>query len=150
MFRKLKSATGIELLDKEILASGEWIDDLRKRLGWHDTSTVYLALKAAFHAIRDSLPAGEAVFLGGSLPLLIRGAYFEGWHIRDEPLPLQDREAFFERIRDGVNRALGVDAEEVARATFALLDARLPSAELEDVKAATPPSLHFLWPAGAR
>ena len=110
---------------------------------------VYLALKAALHALRDSLPPDEAVFLGMSLPLLLRGAYFEGWHMRDEPLPLPDREAFFERIRDGVNRSLGADAEQVARATFELLDARLPSSELEDVKAVTPPSLHFLWPASA-
>ncbi len=150
MFRKLTSATGIQLLDKEILASGEWIDDLRKRLGWQDRGMVYLALKAALHALRDGLPREEAVLLGASLPLLLRGAYFEGWHMRDEPLPLQDREAFFERIRDGVNRSLGVDAEQVARGMFELLDARLPPTELEDVKAATPSSLHFLWPAGAR
>lgn len=149
MFRKPTSATGIELLDKEILASGEWIDDLRKRLGWHDKSMVYLALKAALHALRDGLPPDEAVFLGTSLPLLLRGAYFEGWHMRDKPLPLPDREAFFERIRDGVNRTVGADAEEVARATFELLDARLPPSELEDVKAVTPPALHFLWPVGA-
>jgi uncharacterized protein (DUF2267 family) len=40
-------------------------------------------------------------------------------------------------------------AEQVARATFELLDARLPASELEDLKAVTPPGLHFLWPAGA-
>jgi len=149
MAHKPMSFTGIVPVDEEISASEEWIDDLRQRLGWDDKGTVYLALKAALHALRDSLPADEAAFLGVSLPLLIRGTYFEGWHIREQPLPLRDREAFFERIRDGVNRALGVDAEDVARATFALLAARVSPSELEDVKAATPFSLHFLWPAGA-
>jgi uncharacterized protein (DUF2267 family) len=39
-----------------------------------------------------------------------------------------------------------VDAEQVARATLALLAARLPPAEVEDAKAATPKVLHNLWP----
>jgi uncharacterized protein (DUF2267 family) len=69
--------------------------------------------------------------------------------MREEPLPSHDREAFLERIRDGVSRSLGVDAEQVARATLALLDDRVSPADIEDVKAATPPDLHFLWPAGA-
>jgi uncharacterized protein (DUF2267 family) len=142
-------ATGIGPIDREISTSCEWIDDFQKRLDWRDRTVVYLALKAAFHALRDALPPEEAVFLGASLPLLLRGAYFEGWHMRDGLSPLQDREALLERIRDGVNRALGVDAEQAARTMFELLDARLPPAELEDVKAATPSGLHFLWPAGA-
>lgn len=146
MFGKLKSSTGIEALDQEIQGSGEWIDSLRKSLDWQDKSLAYLALKAALHALRDALPPDEAVFLGATLPLILRGAFFEGWHMRGKPLPLLEREAFFERIRDGVNRNLGVDAEAVARATFELLDARLPPAELEAVKAVTPPGLHFLWP----
>jgi uncharacterized protein (DUF2267 family) len=52
-----------------------------------------------------------------------------------------------DRIHDGVHRDPGVDTEEVARAVFALLAARMPSAELEDAKAATPKPLHNLWPS---
>jgi hypothetical protein len=36
--------------------------------------------------------------------------------------------------------------DKVARAVFALLAARMPLAELEDTKAATPKTLHNLWP----
>src|SRR3974377_1490064 len=55
--------------------------------------------------------------------------------------------AFLERIRDGVHRDPGIDAEEVARAVFAMLAACLPEAELEGAKAVTPKSLHNLWPS---
>jgi hypothetical protein len=48
---------------------------------------------------------------------------------------------------DGLHRDPGVDAEQVARAMFALLAARLPTAEVEDAKAATPRELHNLWPS---
>jgi len=140
-------ATGINTFDEAIQATVDWVDDLQTRLGWHDRNMTYEAMKATLHGLRDALPADEAVFLGGCLPLLLRGVYYEGWHLRDKPLPMPDRDAFVERIRDGVNRALGVDAEEVAGRVFELVAARLPPEELEDVKAVTPASLHFLWPA---
>jgi len=140
-------AIGIEELDRAIPAALDWVADLQTRLGWHDRAMTYAAMKATLHGLRDALPADEAVFLGSCLPILLRGAYYEGWHLRSQPGSLAyDRESLFERIRDGVGRALGVDAEEVARRVFEVIADRVPSGELEDVKAVTPPSLHFLWP----
>jgi uncharacterized protein (DUF2267 family) len=52
-----------------------------------------------------------------------------------------------ERIRDSLHHDAAVDAEQVARAVLALLAARMPAAELEEAKAATPKPLHNLWPA---
>jgi uncharacterized protein (DUF2267 family) len=72
------------------------------------------------HALRDCLSRDEAVYVGTHLPALLRGLYY------DDP---------------------AVDAEQVARAVFALLAAHMPPAELEDAKAATPKPLHNLWPS---
>jgi uncharacterized protein (DUF2267 family) len=141
-------ATDIDEFDQTIPATLDWIDDLQGRLGWHDRSMTYGAMKATLHALRDALPADEAVFLGGCLPTLLRGVYYEGWHLKSQPPPAAaDQEVLFERIRGGVGGALGVDAEEVAARVLELLAARLPSEELEDVKAVTPAPLRFLWPA---
>jgi len=141
-------ATGIGPLDEAIPVAVAWTEDLKTRLGWHDTTLVFLALRAALHAFRDSLPASEAVFLGGALPLILRGAFYEGWHLRDEPLSVPDRLSFIERVHDGLDRRLGVDPEEVAVKLFALLAARLAPDEIEDLKAVTPAALHYLWPGG--
>ena len=92
------------------------------------------------------LARDEAVYVGAQLPPLLRGLYYEGWHPGTRGAA-RSRAAFLERIHDGVNRDPGVDAEEVARAVFALLAARLPAAEVEDAKAATPRLLHNLWPS---
>jgi len=54
---------------------------------------------------------------------------------------------FLQRIHDSVHYDPGIDVEEAARAVFAALAARLPAAELEDAKAATPRPLHGLWPS---
>ena len=137
--------TSILDLSSAAQATEAWVDDLMRCLGWHDRQRTYLALLATLHALRDCLGRDEAVFVGAQLPPLLRGLYYEGWHPRTRSAA--SRTAFLERILDGVHRDVAVDAEQVARAVMALLATRLPAAELEDAKAATPPALHNLWPS---
>lgn len=136
----------IQELRIALKATNNWIDDLLRRLGWHDQERVFRALLATFHALRDSLTRDEAVYIGAQLPPLLRGLYYEGWHPGARGAA-RSRTAFLERIHDGVHRDPGVDPEEVARAVFAMLAARLPAAEVEDAKAAAPKWLHNLWPS---
>lgn len=133
-------------LNTAVHAAEEWIDDLMRRLGWQNRERVYLALLATLHALRDSFGRDEAVYIGAQLPTLLRGLYYEGWHPSARP-PTTSRSAFLERIHDGVHRDPGVDTEQVARTVLALLASRLPTAEVEDAKAATPHALHNLWPS---
>lgn len=137
--------TGIREFDGAVHAAKEWIDDLTQRLGWHDREKVYLAFVATLHALRDSLPVHEAVFLGDYLTVLLRGLYYEGWRLTKYST-FKSRDAFLERIRDGVHRDPGIDAEQVAKTVLALLAERLPATELEDVKAVTPKALRGFWP----
>jgi uncharacterized protein (DUF2267 family) len=138
--------TTISDLNAAVAAAQDWIDDLMRRLGWQDRERGYRALLATLHALRNCLARDEAVFIGAQLPTLLRGLYYDGWHPSARPTT-KSRNAFLERIHDGVHRDPGIDAEQVARAVFALLAARLPAAEIEDAKAATPSVLHNLWPS---
>jgi len=136
----------LEELRIAVNATEEWIDDLLRRLGWTDRERVYLVLLASLHALRDAVARDEAVYIGAQLPPLLRGLYYEGWHPSARSIA-RSRAAFLERVHDGVHRDPGIDAEEVARAVFALLAARLPAAEVEAARAATPKQLHNLWPS---
>ena len=138
--------TTISDLNAAVPAAEDWINDLMRRLGWQDRERVYLALLATLHALRDCLARDEAIYIGAQLPTLLRGLYYEGWHPSARPAT-RSRGAFLERVHDGVHRDPGVDTEQVARGVFALLEARLPAAEIEDAKVATPSVLHNLWPS---
>jgi len=140
------SMTIAQDFDAAVRGTEDWIEDLKQRLDWHDRERVYLALLTALHALRDCLGRDEAVHVGAHLPTLLRGLYYEGWHTSQKKTSAS-RPAFLLRIHDGVHRDPAVDPEQVARAALALLAARLPAAELEDAKAATPPALHNLWPS---
>ena len=139
--------TALPQLDLAAQSAAQWVDDLDRRLGWLDRDKVYLALVATLHALRDSLPPQEAVFLAQCLTPLVRGLYYEGWRMSRPSRPAKTRDAFLERIRDGVHHDAGIDADEVGRAVLALVAAHMPAAEFENVKAATPKEMRAFWPA---
>lgn len=143
-----RAATMSELqeLTTAVKTTQEWVDDLLQRLGWHDRERTYRVLLAALHALRDCLGRDEAVYVGEQLPPLLRGLYYQGWH-PGAPGASRSRGEFLARIHDGAHRDPAVDPEAVARAVLAVLAARLPAAEVENAKAATPPPLHNLWPS---
>jgi uncharacterized protein (DUF2267 family) len=128
-----------------VKATDEWLDELMRDLAWHDRQRSWSALLSVLHALRDGLGREEAFYLGAQLPVLLRGFYYEGWHPRIHRTV--SRDAFLERIRDGLHHDVAVDAERVARVVMTQLAGRMPSAELESVKAATPSAIHGLWPA---
>ena len=70
--------TGIAGVDSSIQKTTEWLRDVKAELGWDDEARAYQALRGTLHALRDRLPAGEAVHLAAEMPMLIRGLYFEG------------------------------------------------------------------------
>lgn len=131
-------------LSAHLKATEGWLDDLMRNLAWHDRRRTWSGLVATLHALRDCLGRDQAVYLGAQLPLLLRGFYYEGWHPHAHRTT--SRDAFLERIRDALKHDVAVDAEQVARAVMALLARRLPAAELEGTKAATPAAIHGLWP----
>jgi uncharacterized protein (DUF2267 family) len=138
--------SGIAEFDSAAQASEVWLEDLKGRLGWEHSDRVYLALLATLHALRDHLPIDEAVRLGAGLPPLLRGFYYEGWHPRGRSAAQAGREAFLTRIHEGVHRDPGIDTEAVAQTVLSLLAERLPAAEVEEIRAASPASVHGLWP----
>lgn len=63
----------------------------------------FVVLRATMKAIRDRIEPGEALHLGGQLPALLRGYYFEGFdmaNIRKPKSMCKGLNEFYGEIRD--------------------------------------------------
>jgi uncharacterized protein (DUF2267 family) len=142
------SKTGLTIFDETLHVSNVWLKELMGQLDWDDKSRAYRALRAVLHALRDRLTAHEAVHLGAQLPMLIRGIYYENWHMKDVVSTERTKSAFLGHIAAEL-RDPHVDAEQSARQVFILLAHKVSPGEIDDVKKMLPPEIRALWPSAA-
>ena len=88
------SFTGLPIFDETVQLSNLWLNDLMDELSWKDKKRAYRILRATLHALRDRLTPHEAVHLGAQLPMLIRGLYYENWHMKDAAPPEHTKQTF--------------------------------------------------------
>jgi len=76
--------------------------------------------RAVLHALRDRIPADEAVHLGSQLPIIWKGIYFDGFKIRPVPINIRTRQEWLDFIRTYDNRANVVDfpSDDEAQKSF--------------------------------
>ena len=140
------SMTGLDVFDRTIHKTNNWLNELMEILGWHDRHKAYLALRVTLHALRDRLTVEEGAQLGAQLPMLIRGFYYEGWDPTGKPLKERSKEEFLARIEEYFSSDDPVDPKQVARAVFTVLSNRVTEGEIEDVKHVLPAEIEDLWP----
>jgi uncharacterized protein (DUF2267 family) len=142
------SMTGLRTFDETLHLSNVWLNELMDQLDWDDKQRAYRALRAVLHALRDRLTAHESVHLGAQLPMLIRGLYYENWHMKDAAPAERTKSAFLNHISAEL-RDPNIDSEESARQVFTLLAHKISPGEIEDVKRMLPPEIRALWPSAA-
>ena len=138
--------TGVDVFDRTIHKTNNWLNELMEVLSWHDRHKAYLALRVTLHTLRDRLTVEEVAQLGAQLPMLIRGFYYEGWDPTGKPLKERHKEEFLARIEEQFSGDDQADAKQVARAVFSVLSDRVTEGEIEDVKHVLPAELRELWP----
>ena len=141
------STTGLEAFDRTIQKTNIWLKDLMQTMATESRQQAYSALRATLHATRDRLPVEEVAQLGAQLPMLLRGSYYEGWVPARTPLKERRREQFLARIEEELRADTPTNAEDVARAVFAVIAHRVSEGEIEDVKHVIPEDIRDLWPA---
>lgn len=138
-------ASGLDVIDRTVHKTYEWLADLRRLLAIEDRHVAYLALRSTLHALRDRMTIEEVAQLGAQLPMLVRGFYYEGWDPTAKPLKVRHKDEFLARVATGfVNDE--IDSEQAARAVFLLLSGRITQGEIEDVKQIMPAEVRELWP----
>jgi uncharacterized protein (DUF2267 family) len=140
------SFTGLPIFDETVQLSNVWLNELMDELNWKDKKRAYRILRATLHALRDRLTPHEAVHLGAQLPMLIRGLYYENWHMKDAAPPEHTKQAFFDHVRGEFRDDPAIDVERTVREVFKLLARKITPGEIDDVKNMLPADVRALWP----
>lgn len=129
--------------------TGRWLDAIAHSMGSTDTERAYHVLRSVLHAVRDRLPPEEAVHFAAQLPMLVRGFYFEGWHMADKPLRYRHKEDLLERIAKDLPALDPSQRESAVTAVFEVLEREISEGETQKLKHALPKPIRELWPTAA-
>jgi uncharacterized protein (DUF2267 family) len=127
------AATGLEVFDRSVHKSTEWVNAVARELGSDDRRYAYRVLRAYFHVLRDRLTVDEAAHLAAQLPHLLRGVFYDGWDPSRTPQTYRDRGTFLSRLTEGAQLPGPDEAASAARAATEVLREHVSPGEVRDV-----------------
>ncbi|WP_315705178.1 MULTISPECIES: DUF2267 domain-containing protein [unclassified Bradyrhizobium] len=125
------SVTGVTALDHTIQEANVWLKGLEEELRLDNRQQAYSALRAVLHILRDRLPPEVAIKLGAQLPILVRGIYYENWHVAGTPTKERHVDDFVEHVAAQLPQQFPAHPLMVARGVFELLWQKLDPGEFE-------------------
>jgi uncharacterized protein (DUF2267 family) len=143
------SRTGLEVFDKTLQATNHWLKLMMIELGTNDRRLAFNALRGALHAVRDRIGPDNAVHLGAQMPMLLRGAYYEGWRPARTPTRERHLDEFLDHVASELPYQDDVDPEDAARAGFAVMAQCLDPGEMDKLLRILPYEARYLWPEEA-
>jgi uncharacterized protein (DUF2267 family) len=138
--------TGVHVFDTFVEDGNIWLKAVMQRLKTDNATAAHAALRAALHALRDRIPPENAVNFGAQLPTLIRGIFFENWHIAGTPTKERHVGPFLAHLKEGMPKGLDISAEDAARAVFGVICDQVDQGEVIKVLNLMPRELRDLWP----
>lgn len=139
--------TRTHVFDAHLETATKWLDEIAGRLALppDERPRSLHALRAGLHAIRDRLPAAEVIALGAQLPALIRGFYYEGWTLANDPTRMRERVDLIARVKKELMLDPRLDAVEVLRAVIQQLAEHISPGEIRHVVSTLPRPIAELW-----
>lgn len=132
------------VLESSLQETYDWLARICVELEDEDRHLALQALRGVLHALRDHLTIEQSAHLTAQFPTMIRGIYFERWK-PDAPVPGRTADEFLFRVEPYLRGyEARCDAEEAARAVFAVIGENL-SGGAEKIKANLPKAVRELW-----
>ena len=139
------SATGLEVFDRTLQTTNNWLDEVMREAEWADRHKAYRALRVVLHALRDRLPVDEAAHLSAQLPMLLRGVFSEGWRPAETPVPVRSKDEFLSSLASAFSGDTFADPEQIAQIVFGVLARHVSDGEGAKVKSVLPKEIRELW-----
>jgi uncharacterized protein (DUF2267 family) len=139
------STTGLEVFDETVHKTNTWLKEIATALGL-ERHGAYDVLRAVLHCLRDRLPVDETAHLGGQLPMLARGIYYEAWRPVGKPEKIRSREEFLAAIATRMPMKEPIDPGDAVQAVFRTLENHVSAGEIRHVMQVLPEDIRALWP----
>lgn len=143
--------TEAHALEPAVAGARLWLHELMTKLELspEEARRGLHALRAGLHAIRDRLPAAEVVDLGAQLPVLVRGLFYEGWRLTNDPKRIRNREEIVAHVERELLPDVKFSALAVLKAVIELLKEHVSAGEISGVTSTLPRSIAELWGAAS-
>ena len=144
-------SSSVSTLDHTVQETNNWLKAIAEQLRLDDRQQAYGALRAVLHALRDRLPPETAVNFGAQLPILVRGIYYEGWHMAGKPTKDRSAEEFANHVLNQLPPQFPIDPLTVTRGVFEILWERIDPGEFAKLMDHLPAAVrHLRAPVGSR
>lgn len=125
-----------------------WLKSIADKSGTRDDKDMtWSLLGATLHAIRDRLQPEAAIHLGAQLPMLVRGLYYEHWHVNTTPTKVRHKAQFLDHVHSELPPTTKLDPELIVRAVFGVMREKIDPGEFAKLTRQMPKDLRELWPA---
>jgi uncharacterized protein (DUF2267 family) len=138
------SLRSVDSIERSVHETNAWLKDLADELGSDDREQAWRVLRAYLRVLRDRLTVDEAAQLAAQLPLVVRGAFYEGFDPSRQPVKLRHGDEFLARLADEALLTASGEAARAADAATRVLSRHITSGEWDDVLAQLPTELREL------
>jgi uncharacterized protein (DUF2267 family) len=126
------SAIGLEVFDKTLQTTNIWLDEIMVELG-PDRQVAWHVLGAVIKTVRDRLQPDLAAHLGSQLPLLVRGAYYDGYQPSAAPEKIRSLDEFLSKIKERTQFIRPVDSGGALRVVCGVLARHVDGGQMAKV-----------------
>lgn len=136
--------TGIRTFDHSLNTTRQWLKDIRGEMSLTDEEQAFEVARAVLQTLRDRLTIKETADVAAQLPMLMQGVYYHEWTPTDKPQKIRSKEEFLGIVAD---RLMGKHPpEDAVRSVFKVIEKRMSTGEVDDVKNILPAEIRELWP----
>jgi uncharacterized protein (DUF2267 family) len=132
------SLRSVDSIERSVHKTNEWLKDLAAELDDDNREGAWRILKAYLQTLRDELTVDEAAQLAAQLPLVLRGAFYEGFDPGRQPAKLRHRDEFRSRLAERARLPDPEDAERAAEAATKVLRRHVTEGQFDDVLSQLP------------
>ena len=138
-----KIAKNVTVFARTTHKSQLWINEMQQELKWLNGDSLYHLLRAVLQSLRDQMNVHEAAHFSAQLPLILRGAFFEGWNPHVEQLSGLSKDDFLEAVKGRLSHA-GLpkfELESGVLTTLNVIKKHISAGEMNDLISVVDPSL---------